>query len=107
MYDKYVICCCRCSSSVPVKMIPENLECSYLQMHPIAHAGLAFDFINYSLPVCVAMGCAVSFTVMKANKKLDVIINSIMIGNPFKIFRDDQPMFPNQVCSFAPVLKLN
>ena len=67
-------------------MPSENLECFFLQTHPVAHDGLELDFVNENLPDDVTMGCDKIYDLTERNMALELIINSKMVGNPYRIF---------------------
>ena len=73
----------RCSGATNVKVPSENFECFFMQTHQIAHAGSEMDFINNNIPKCKKF-----FHLVKRRMRLEVLINSILIGYQHRIFKE-------------------
>ena len=79
-------------------MTSETFQCSFLQTHPIAHAGLATDFINDTLADYITMGCPTIYNIGKIDNKLKIEVNSIFFGSAYNLYSEFFQSIP--VCTF-------
>ena len=53
----------------------------FYQIHPIAHAGLKFDYFNDKLPANVLEGYTTEYTRRHINKRMQLVVNGVQMSD--------------------------
>ena len=76
---------CRCLTPKRRDILQEHDACLFYQNHPIAHAGLEFDYLNDDLPAHVIRGYTTTYSWKHRNKSLQLNINGAQMPDGYLV----------------------
>ena len=73
----------RCSGIKLLELLAENVQCFFVQSHPVAHAELEVDFGKASF---TNTNCMFSYEIMRKNHKYEIQLNALLTPNVPNMF---------------------
>ena len=68
-----------------MEILSGNIECFFVQTHPVAHAGLEKDLLDDKY-IIDKRSCDVYFEFLKKNKVLEIVFDATIFASVFNMF---------------------